>query len=103
MDKKFHYYVLVVSERGPKFVTKVNYANKTAEWNYEEKPLEMSKERAEDLVLGLCLNFNTAYVVCQPFEIDSHPYNYKDFELTFEEKEEEPETGDEEVQDDDAV
>lgn len=93
--KKNHYYVLVVSDSGPAFVTKINYADKTAEWNHTEKPLEMGKENAEDLVLGLCLNWNMAYLVCQPFEIDSQPYNYKDWKVQmmpredFDEEEEE--------------
>ena len=50
--KKLHYYVLVISEDGPKFVTKVNNSDKTAEWNYDEKPLEFDKFWAEDLATG---------------------------------------------------
>lgn len=88
-SKKFHYYVLVMSNGGPKFVTKINYHNMTAEWDGEEKPLEMDKSRAEDLVIGITLNFNVAYMVCQPFEIDSQPYRYSDFDIEFVEKEKE--------------
>jgi len=86
--KKNHYYVLVITNDGPKFVTKVNYGDKTAEWNYKEKPLEMSKSEAEDLVLGLNLNYNMAYLVCQKWEIESHPYYYEHYELSWKKKEE---------------
>lgn len=74
--KKNYWYVLVMSNGGPKFVTKVNYGNKTAEWNGKDKPLEMNKDRAQDLTLGLYLNFNSAFAVCQPFELDTQPYRY---------------------------
>lgn len=86
---KKHYYVLVMSESGPKFVTKVNYGDKTAEWNYNEKPLEFDKMWAEDLVLGLNLNFNTAYLICQNWEIEHQPYRYEDYKIKWEEREKE--------------
>ena len=74
--RKMHYYVLVITNEGPKFVTKINYGDKTAEWNYKEKPLEMSKVNAEDLVLGLNMNLFLAYTVTMKCEITSHPYRY---------------------------
>ena len=72
-NKKTHYYVLVITEAGVKFVTKINYSDRTAEWDYKEKPIEMSKSEAEDLSLGLNLNGHMAYVVSQKWEIDKQP------------------------------
>lgn len=89
--KKNHYYVLVMTAAGPKFVTKVNYGDKTAEWNYEEKPLELDKFWAEDLVLGLNLNWNTAYLICQKWEIEHQPYRYEDYKIQWVEREKEKE------------
>lgn len=85
--KKNHYYVLVISEQGPIFVTKVHYSDKTAEWNWKDKPLEMSKAQAEDLVLGLNLNMHQAYLACVPYEIYNHPYNYYKWEISWKERE----------------
>ena len=85
--EEMHYYVLVISEEGPKFVTKVNYSNKTAEWNWEEKPLELSKDSAKDLAFGLSVNMNVAYVVSQAWEITSHPYNYYAWNIKWDKKE----------------
>lgn len=90
--KKNHYYVLVMTNDGPKFVTKVNYGDKTAEWNYKEKPLELEKVWAEDLVLGLNLNYHLAYVVCQKWEIERHPYRYEDYKLDWKERKPEEES-----------
>lgn len=81
--KANHYYVLVTTDEGPKFVTKVNYGDKTAEWNYKEKPLEMEKVWAEDLVLGLNLNMHQAYLICQKCEITTQPYRYKEWEIVW--------------------
>ena len=93
--KKNHYYVLVMTNEGPKFVTKVNYGDKTAEWNYKEKPLELDKLWAEDLVLGLNLNMHLAFLVCQKWEIESQPYRYEIGKLKWEEREEEDKEDDE--------
>lgn len=77
MAKKQNYwYVLVLTEEGPKFVTKINYANKTAEWDKLEAPLEMGMQRAKDLALGLMCNFHTAYPVCARCELENQPYYY---------------------------
>lgn len=88
---KKHYYVLVMTEAGPKFVTKINYGDKTAEWDYKEKPLEMEKLQAEDLVLGLNLNWNQAYLVCQNWEIENQPYRYDDYKIQWVKREKETE------------
>jgi len=83
--KQNWYYVLVLTDNGPIFVTKVNYGNKTAEWDKLGKPLEMSKVKAEDLVFGLTMNFFTAFIVCSKFEVDRQPYRYDDWKIKWEE------------------
>ena len=85
--KKIHYYVLVMSDNGPIFVTKVNHSNHTAEWNWKEKPLELTKFVADDLVLGLNLNLHSAFLVAQPFEIEVQPYNYMSWKIEWKERE----------------
>ena len=85
-NKKNYYYVLVFTDNGPVYVTKVNNANKTAWWNREEKPLAMTKNNAEDLAFGLALNFTHCVVAYMPFEIESQPYRYDAFECKFEPK-----------------
>ena len=87
-QKKNFWYILVMSDDGPVFVTGVNNSNKTAEWNKTEKPLELGKYRAEDIALGLNLNFHLAYVVCQPFELEVQPYQYNKWKIKWEEIEE---------------
>ena len=74
--KKNFYYVLVITASGPKFVTKINHRDKTAEWNEDEAPLELGKYMAEDICMGLNLNYHCAYTVHMPFEIESQPYRY---------------------------
>ena len=74
--KQNYYYTLVMTNHGPVFVTAVDRAEKTAHWNKTEKPLEMGKYWAEDLTLGLNLNFNLAFTVCSKFELDEQPYRY---------------------------
>lgn len=86
------WYVLVMTDDGPKFVTSVSYQDKTAHWDGTKKPLKFeSGARASDLALGLNLNLYLAYVVCQPFEIDSQPYLYKNghFNWSYNNEEEE--------------
>ena len=89
--KKLHYYVLVISDEGPKFVTKVNYGDHTAEWDYTQKPLELDKLWAEDIVLGLTLNMHQAYLICQNWEIEHQPYRYEDYKIQWVEREKEEE------------
>ena len=79
--KKNHWYVLVMTDEGPKFVTKINHSDKTAEWDVNEKPLEMSDSVAKDLAFGLMCNFFTAFPVCLPIEWESHPYNYAEYHI----------------------
>lgn len=90
-NKKNFWYVLVMTDGGPVFVTKVEYQGKTAYWNKDEKPLEMGMYQAKDLTFGLNVNGHSSYAVCQPFEIDHQPYNYADWKIKWEEKSKEEE------------
>ena len=72
--KKNYWYVLVLTDVGPKFVTSVEYSPKIAHWDKLEKPLELGESGAKDLALGLNANFFTAYPVCMPFEVTHQPY-----------------------------
>ena len=74
--KKNYWYVFIMTEQGPVFVTKVNQSDKTAEWDKGEKPLEMSESMSKDLAMGLQLNFHLAYAVCHRFELETQPYRY---------------------------
>ena len=85
-NKKYHYYVLVMTEEGPKYVTSI-LPHHMAEWKTEDKPLEMSASYAEDVYIGLCLNLFTAVLVKSRFEIERHPYNYRTYNIKFELKE----------------
>lgn len=89
--KQNFYYVLVMTNNGPVFVTSVQYVGKTAHWNKDEKPLEMGKYQAEDLTLGLNLNFHLAFTVCSKFELDTQPYMYDKGEFEWKFKNEEKE------------
>ena len=80
--KKWHYYVLVFTEEGPKYVTSI-HTHHMAHFDATEKPLDMSAEWAEDIYKGLCLNFFNATLVKSLFEIESQPYNYKENQLTW--------------------
>ena len=74
--KKNFWYVLVMTETGPTFVTKINHSDKTAMWDKNEVPLEMGEYMAKDLAMGLCANLNSAYAVCHFYELDHQPYMY---------------------------
>ena len=89
--KKNFWYVLVLANGGPTFVTAVNHSNKTAHWNKSEAPLEMEMFWAKDLALGLMLNFHMAYVVCSPIEIKEQPYRYEKGHFEWQWDEESPE------------
>ena len=75
-NKKNYWYVVVMSDDGPIFVTGISNLNKMAFWNKNEKPLEMSKELAQSLATGLMLNFHFALPVCNTFELTEQCYNY---------------------------
>ena len=74
--KKNYWYVLVLTETGPVFVTKVNNSNKTAEWNREDLPLELGEFSAKDIAMGLMCNMTTAFAVTNFYELENQPYFY---------------------------
>ena len=88
---KYHYYVLVITEAGPIFVTGIDNSSKTATWDVDKAPLELGAYKAEDITIGLNCNMIPSYCIKSKFEIDKHPYRYDDFELKFVEKEKEEE------------
>ena len=63
MALKYLYYVVVATEDGAKFVTKVDNATKTAYWNSKEKPMAFNKTYADDLALCLSVNFYPAFTL----------------------------------------
>lgn len=87
--KKIHYYVLVMTDEGPKFVTDTERS--WAHWNYNEKPMELDKTWAEEIARGLNLNMHLAYVIAQPWEIESQPYNYNEWKISWQKRETEEE------------
>ena len=83
MAKKNHYYVLVFTNAGAVYVTSIDSTNKYARWDKDKAPMEFSKSYAEDLVMGLNLNFNSSVLVVSPFEIGHQPYNYEMYDCEF--------------------
>lgn len=74
--KQNYYYVLVMTNNGPVFVTSVDNSDKTAYWDKNEKPLEMGRYWAEDLTMGLGCNGYAAFTVYTKWELDNQPYRY---------------------------
>ena len=89
--KKNYWYVLVMTDNGPVFVTSVEYSSKTAHWNKLEKPLEMDMSSAKDLCFGLTLNFHMSFAVCLPYDLDTQPYRYNMGQFEWKENEEKEE------------
>lgn len=76
---KNYYYVLVFTDHGAVYVTSyTTYPHKEARWKDTEPPLEMTREDAKYMALGLTLNGSYATVVCSPYEVEQQPYNYKE-------------------------
>jgi hypothetical protein len=84
-NQKNYYYVLVFTDEGPVYVTSVNNAHQTAHWQKSEVPLAIPKYFAEDLVLGLNLNYHHAVLVASKYKL-SQPYNYGGYDCKFIEK-----------------
>ena len=78
MALKYFYYVVVATEDGAKFVTKTDYATKTAYWDSKEKPLAFSKTQADDLALCLTLNFHLAFVLKSYHELKGQVFLKKE-------------------------
>ena len=71
MALNYFYYVVVATEDGAKFVTKTDYATKTAYWDSKEKPLAFTKTQADDLALCLSINFYPAFTLKSYHELKS--------------------------------
>ena len=74
-NKEEHWYILVLTDEGPKFLTKL-LGHKDAEWDMLQPPLELSEIMAKEIAFGLMVNFYMAYPVCAPIELSSQPYFY---------------------------
>ena len=85
-NKKNFWYVIVMEDDGPAFVTSVNHLDKTAYWNKDEKPIELGESTAKDLAFGLMCNFNLAYAICSRVEIKNQPYCYDRWQIEWKEK-----------------
>lgn len=72
--KKNYYYVLVLTSEGPVFVTETKYHD--AMWDKNKPPKLFSKAFAEDVALGLALNFHSAFMVTTKYELTTQPYRY---------------------------
>lgn len=75
--KQNFYYVMVMTDHGPVFVTSLDNASKVAHWDDTKAPLELGKYAAEDLTMGLNINGHLAFTICSKFELDNQPYYYK--------------------------
>lgn len=85
---KEHWYVLVFTEAGPKYVTKVNNASREAYWDTADSPYEMTKENAQYMAMALSWNGHTSVPVGVRWEIDTHPYRYSNYHIEWVENEE---------------
>lgn len=83
MAKKYYYYVLVFTNYGPMYVTSIDSSNKYAHWDKDKEPMELGSRYAEDLVLGLNLNFNHSVVIKSTRKIERQPYRYDSFDCKF--------------------
>lgn len=88
--KKEYWYILVLTNDGPVFVTGTAGHNE-AQWNKDEKPLELNESCAKNIATGLMCNFYSAYPVCAPIELNCQPYFYDrgKFEWVWNDKKEE--------------
>lgn len=76
-NKRNYWYVLVLTNYGPVFVTRIP-TRTTAEWHKEEKPMELSEKYAKEVAWGLRLNEYLAYAVCNTYELGGQPFRYKE-------------------------
>ena len=75
MATKNHYYVLVFTDNGAKFVTGLS-EHHTAIWDTDKPPKNMSKNKADGVAFGLNLNGFIAVTASRQWEIENQPYNY---------------------------
>ena len=84
----YHWYVLVMTNGGPVFVTG-ELGHKQCKWDDLEPPKEFGAEYAKDMAFGLTVNGCLAFAVCSRIELDHQPYRYDvgGFEWKFKEEE----------------
>ena len=88
MAKKTNwYYVLVLTQYGPVFVTGIG-EGKVAYWDKSKAPKEFGKAYAEDLAFGLQVNGYNAFAVVNRWEISNQPFYYNKGEFEWVSKEE---------------
>ena len=87
-EKKNYWYIMVLQDYGPVFVTGFPERN-TAEWDRYKKPIHMSATYAKDVAWALRLNGYQAYAVCHTYEIGGQPYRYDMGKFKWEWKEKE--------------
>ena len=76
--RKNFYYVLVLTNEGPTFVTGIAERN-YAKYNKLEKPMLFeTKSFADEVSIGLTCNLITAYTITTPYELTSQPYLYNE-------------------------
>ena len=78
MARKNFYYVLVLTEDGPVFVTNVPRRN-YAEWDFTKEPLCFEGYTyAESIAYGLSSNYANviAYPIKLTYELTAQPYRY---------------------------
>lgn len=86
-NRKNFYYVLVMTNTGPVFVTDIPERNK-AVWDRLKIPMEFgSKSYAQDVATGLKFNGHLAYMVVHPYELDYQPYLYSKGKFKWADKE----------------
>lgn len=74
--EKNYWYVLVLSNEGPVFLTSYISKPKEAFWDKNEKPLELPESVAKSMAFGLMVNFTSAFPVCSPVELHNQQYFY---------------------------
>lgn len=72
MTRKYVYYVGVLSDRGCRFVTGLHPTCKYAFWKDGEKAKAFSMSVADDITLGLLMNFHYAFTVKVPDGVEFH-------------------------------
>ena len=85
-SNKYHYYVIVFADDGARYVTSTDNWERTARWDFDKKPKEMSKDDATYLAKGLTINGHYANCVVSDYELTHQPYRYEEYECKWEKK-----------------
>lgn len=87
--RKNHYYVMVFTGGGPVYVVGVNSKNNVARWDPMNPPVEMTREDAKSVCVGLNINGFASQVICSPYPVERQPYDYENFTVEIKRKESE--------------